>query len=228
MSDYSWGIAPALQSYLRGINPAEAPVLQALRATTAQLRQGKMVIAPEQAQLLTWLVSLISARTYLEIGVFTGYSSTAMALALPDNGHITACDISVTYTDIARHYWQLAGVRSKIDLHLQPAIITLDTLIAQGKCNDYDLALIDADKTPTPQYFERCLKLLRPGGILAIDNILLHGRVTSPQAATTSADSLSVATMQAFNASLAQDKRISILTLPIGDGLTLAQKKHTD
>lgn len=225
MSDHSWGIAPALQRYLRQINPPEAPILQALRADTVHQRQGKMAIAPEQSQLLTWLAALLQARTYLEIGVFTGYSSTAMALALPEDGRITACDISVTYTDIAQHYWQQAGVRQKIDLHLQPAIITLDALIDAGKHDCYDMALIDADKAPTPHYFERCLTLLRAGGVLAIDNVLLHGRVTTPP--PPEAESPSVDIMHAFNAQLAEDPRVHVLTLPIGDGLTLVQKKRT-
>ena len=126
MSHQSWGIRPDLQAYLQHINGGEAPVLQAIRAETARHRKGRMHIAPEQAQTLVWLAHLLKAQHYLEVGVFTGYSSTAMALALPEHGRITACDISVTFTDIARRYWQEAGVAHKIDLVLQPALITLD------------------------------------------------------------------------------------------------------
>jgi predicted O-methyltransferase YrrM len=198
------------QQYLADINPPEPTVLTELRAETAYHRKANMSITPEQA------------RYYLEIGVYTGYSSTAMALALPQDGHITACDINVTYTNIARKYWEKAGISAKIDLHLQPALITLDTLIAQQKNNHYDLALIDADKAPTPHYFERCLQLVRSGGIIAIDNVLLHGRVLRPAQLY---ESESTSIMRQFNASLVQDHRINMLTLPLGDGLTLIQKK---
>lgn len=210
------------QQYLVKINPAEPPILTELRNETANHRKHNMSIAPEQAQLMIWLSQLIQARYYLEIGVYTGYSSTAMAMALPEDGHITACDINVTYTDIARKYWQKAGVSAKIDLYLQPALITLDHLIAQQKTGHYDLVLIDADKTPTPHYYERCLQLVRSGGIIAIDNVFLHGRVMQAEQAR---DSESIKILRQFNASLVHDSRIRMLTLPLGDGLTLIQKK---
>lgn len=221
MTEHTARLTDDLISYLSAINPQEHPVLTRLRTETARHRQGEMTIAHTQVQLLVWLAQLIKARFYLEIGVFTGHSSTAMGLALPENGHITTCDINVTYTDIARHYWQEAGVAGKIDLKLQPALITLDQLIAQGFANHYDLALIDADKLPTRHYFERCLTLIRSGGIIAIDNVLLQGRV----AAARQQESESIQAMREFNASLRQDERIHILTLPLGDGLTLIQKK---
>lgn len=210
------------QQYLVKINPSEPPILTELRNETANHRKHNMSIAPEQAQLMIWLSQLIQARYYLEIGVYTGYSSTAMAMALPQDGHITACDINVTYTDIARKYWQKAGVSDKIDLYLQPALITLDHLIAQQKTGHYDLVLIDADKTPTPHYYERCLQLVRSGGIIAIDNVFLHGRVMQAEQAR---DSESIKILRQFNASLVHDSRIRMLTLPLGDGLTLIQKK---
>ena len=210
------------QQYLVKINPAEPPIVTELRNETANHRKHNMSIAPEQAQLMIWLSQLIQARYYLEIGVYTGYSSTAMAMALPQDGHITACDINVTYTDIARKYWQKAGVSAKIDLYLQPALITLDHLIAQQKTGHYDLVLIDADKTPTPHYYERCLQLVRSGGIIAIDNVFLHGRVMQAEQAR---DSESIKILRQFNASLVHDSRIRMLTLPLGDGLTLIQKK---
>ena len=213
---------PGLQSYLNRIGEPEHPVLQALRGRTQNHRLGKMALAREQAALLTWLARLIQAERYLEVGVFTGYSSTAMALALPEHARITACDISVTFTDIARETWRQAGVEHKIELHLQPALLTLDGLIAQGLENTYDMALIDADKPPTPHYFERALQLVRPGGIIAIDNLLLGGRVVQA-AAEKSPESHRI--LQAFNARLPHDERIETLTLPLGDGLTLVRKK---
>lgn len=222
MTAHTHHIAPELQHYLNAIGEAEHPVLAALRERTACHRLGKMAIAREQAALLTWLARLLKVENYLEVGVFTGYSSTAMALTLPENGRITACDINVTFTDIARETWQAAGVAHKIDLHLQPALLTLDDLIAQGKSGSYDLALIDADKAPTPQYFERCLQLVRHGGVVAIDNVLLNGRVIH-QTDGNAPPSLPV--LQQFNRKLPHDKRIVPITLPIGDGLTLLLKK---
>ena len=213
---------PGLQAYLNRIGEPEHPVLQALRGRTQNHRLGKMALAREQAALLTWLARLIRAERYLEVGVFTGYSSTAMALALPEHARITACDISVTFTDIARKTWRQAGVEHKIELHLQPALLTLDGLIAQGLENTYDMALIDADKPPTPQYYERCLQLVRSGGIIAIDNVLLGGRVMEEAGRDRPP---SIAILQDFNRRLPLDGRIVPITLPVGDGLTLLLKK---
>lgn len=213
---------PGLQAYLNRIGEPEHPVLQALRGRTQNHRLGKMALAREQAALLTWLARLIRAERYLEVGVFTGYSTTTMALALPEHARITACDISVTFTDIARETWRQAGVEHKIELHLQPALLTLDGLIAQGLENTYDMALIDADKPPTPQYYERCLQLVRSGGIIAIDNVLLGGRVMEEAGRDRSP---SIAVLQDFNRRLPLDGRIVPITLPVGDGLTLLLKK---
>ena len=213
---------PGLQAYLNRIGEPEHPVLQALRGRTKNHRLGKMALAREQAALLTWLARLIRAERYLEVGVFTGYSSTAMALALPEHARITACDISVTFTDIARETWRQAGVEHKIELHLQPALLTLDGLIAQGLENTYDMALIDADKPPTPQYYERCLQLVRSGGIIAIDNVLLGGRVMKEAGRDRPQN---IAVLQDFNRRLPLDGRIVPITLPVGDGLTLLLKK---
>lgn len=213
---------PGLQAYLNRIGEPEHPVLQALRGRTQNHRLGKMALAREQAALLTWLARLIRAERYLEVGVFTGYSSTAMALALPEHARITACDISVTFTDIARETWRQAGVEHKIELHLQPALLTLDGLIAKGLENTYDMALIDADKPPTPQYYERCLQLVRSGGIIAIDNVLLGGRVMEEVGRDRPP---SIAVLQDFNRRLPLDGRIVPITLPVGDGLTLLLKK---
>lgn len=222
MSIRATAATPGLLAYLRGINPAEHPALTRLRERTAQHRMGKMAVAPEQAAVLAWLARLTGAENYLEIGIFTGYSSTAVALALPEHGRVTACDINAAYTEYAREAWQEAGVAHKISLHLQPAIFTLDELLATGCADSYDLAFIDADKAPTPHYYERCLRLVRPGGIIAIDNLLLGGRVIE-QAQEDDPPALPV--IRAFNATLPHDTRIEPLTLPLGDGLTLLRKR---
>lgn len=213
--------SPELLHYLRDISTAEPPILAQIRTDITAHRLGKMAIAPEQAALLTWLAKLINTKKYLEIGTFTGYSSTAMALALPDEARLVCCDINVTFTDWARDYWQRAGVAHKIALHLQPAIITMDELLANGEAETFDFALIDADKPPTPHYFERCLKLVRRGGVIAIDNLLLGGRVMDDVRDNSPPSHL---ILQKFNRELAQDKRVVALTLPLGDGLTLLQK----
>ena len=222
MTTQTHNIDPALQDYLNSIGEKEHPALTALRSRTQSHRLGKMAIAREQAALLTWLARLLKAEKYLEIGVFTGYSSTTVALVLPEHGKITACDINVTFTDIARETWRAAQVAHKITLHLQPALLTLDDLISQGESGSYDLALIDADKPPTPQYYERCLQLVRKGGIIAIDNLLLGGRILSENDADAPP---SLAVLQAFNASLPGDPRVNAITLPVGDGLTLLIKQ---
>lgn len=210
-----------LLTYLRQINEPEHPVLAKIRLEMQQHRLGKMTIAPEQATFLTWLARLIQVENYLEIGTFTGYSSTAIALALPDHARLTCCDINVTFTNIAQQNWQKANVAHKITLELQPAIITMDQLLAQGKANMFDMAFIDADKPTTPQYFERCLSLIRSGGIIAIDNVLLGGRITKNQNNLSPSHDI----LRSFNAQLSRDHRIVPITLPLGDGLTLIQKK---
>jgi len=165
------------------------------------------------------LVKLIGARRTIEIGVFTGYSSLAVALALPDDGHILACDISDEYTQIARKHWQQAGVAHKITLVLAPALQTLDGKLAAGEAGKFDFAFIDADKTGYDGYYERCLKLLRPGGLIAVDNVLWGGEVTRE---SKDADTKA---LRAFNDKLHGDERIDVAMLPVGDGLTLARKR---
>ncbi|ULJ60847.1 O-methyltransferase [Wielerella bovis] len=222
MTVHAPSFTPQLLDYLRQISEPEHPILAQMRQDTEHHRLGKMAIAPEQAALLTWLARLMRVENYLEIGTFTGYSSTAMALALPDNARLTCCDINVTFTDIARQNWQRAGIAHKITLHLQPAIITMDEMLANGAANTFDMAFIDADKPPTPHYFERCLKLVRSGGLIAIDNILLNGRIINDVNENSPA---SHAILRDFNAHLPHDERIIPLTLPLGDGLTLIIKK---
>jgi len=207
----------ALSDYLLAIGVTESPLLRELREENAGHRMAKMQIAPEQGQLLGWLAKLIGARRYLEIGVFTGYSSLAVVQALPDDGEIVACDVSNEFTQVARRYWEKAGVTERIRLVLQPAINTLNELIAAGDIGRFDMAFIDADKPSYPAYFEACLQLVRPGGIIAIDNVFLNGRVVDPKPE----DPPGVHILHAFNAALVHDERVHHVTLPVGDGLTL-------
>lgn len=177
-------------------------------------------ISPEQGQFMSLLIRLIGAERAIEIGVYTGYSSLWTALALPPTGRLIACDISKQWTDVAKRYWKEAGVDKKIDLRLRPALDTLDRLLAEGRAGAFDFAFIDADKENYDAYYERCLALLRPGGLIAIDNTLLDGRVTAPDPG----DDETMA-IDALNTKLRQDTRIDLSLVPIGDGLTLVWKR---
>lgn len=179
-----------------------------------------MQIAPEQGQLLALLVRAVAARRIIEVGTFTGYSALVMALALPDDGCLVACDLSEEWTAIARRYWAEAGVADRIDLYLAPAADTLDRLIGEGGAGTYDVAFIDADKENYPLYYERALTLLRTGGLVAVDNVLWGGRVAD--AAVTDADTVAI---RAFNRLLRDDERVDLSLIPIGDGLTVARKR---
>ena len=181
---------------------------------------GGMQIPPEHGQFLALLIQLMGARRTLEIGVFTGYSSLAVALALPSDGRIVACDVSEEYTSVARRYWKEAGVDHMIDLRLRPALETLQELISQRQHNRFDFAFIDADKSNYEGYYEYALELVRPGGLIAIDNVLWHGRVVDPNA--NDADTLAI---RAINKKLLTDSRVNISLLPISDGLTLCYKR---
>ena len=198
----------------------EPKILQEIRQYSAQHRLGNMTAARSTISALLWIAHLIGTRYYLEIGVFIGYSSTAIAMMLPENGQVTACDISVTHTDIARYFWQKANVANKITLHLQPALITLNELIESKHENFYDLAFIDADKLPTEHYLEACFRLVRQGGVIAIDNITLCGKILDENANTPSRYQ-----MNALNHKIVHDSRFHAVSLPIGDGLTLLIKK---
>ena len=210
-----------LAAYLLQIGVTEHPVQTALREFTATHRMAKMQISPEQGQFLAWLVKLLGVRRYLEIGVFTGYSALTVALAMGEQGNTVACDMSTEFTTIARDYWRQAGVEDSIALYVQPAVKTLQMLLDDGQAGSFDLAFIDADKTSYPQYYEACLQLVRPGGVIAVDNIFLGGRVVEPQPE----DPPSVRAMQAFNASLKHDPRVVMSVLPIGDGMTLLTRR---
>jgi predicted O-methyltransferase YrrM len=200
----------------------EHPELAKLREATATHPRAVMQISPEQGALLQMLVKLIGAQRTIEIGVFTGYSALAVSLALPADGRILACDISDEFTQVGRPYWERAGVAGKIELVLEPALNTLDSRLARGEAGRYDFAFIDADKSSYDGYYERCLQLLRVGGLIAIDNVLWSGRVADDVDAAADADT---AALKALNTKLQADARVDLALLPISDGLTLARKR---
>jgi predicted O-methyltransferase YrrM len=221
MSRKTLTLDDALLDYVIEHGVREHPELAALRAATASHPRAAMQISAEQGALMQMLVRLLNARRTIEIGVFTGYSALAVALALPDDGRILACDNSDEFTQLARPYWKRAGVEHKIELVLEPAVNTLDARLASGHAGRYDFAFIDADKSNYSAYYERCLKLLRTGGLIAIDNVLWSGRVARPAAA----DDEDTRALQQLNRTLASDARVDLAMVPISDGLTLARKR---
>ena len=220
MSNRTLGLPDPVHAYLLQHSEPEPPLLTQLREETGTMAMSRMQIAPEQGQFMALLLQLMGARKVLEIGVFTGYSSLAMALALPPSGQLVACDISEDWTSVARRYWALAGVADKIDLRLAPALETLDRLVAEGQTGSFDFAFIDADKTAYLNYYERCLALVRPGGLIAIDNVLWNGSVADP-----SVDDEDTRAIRSFNQFIAADDRVTHSMVPIADGLTLALKR---
>jgi len=220
MAYKSLGLSPQLYEYLLSVSLRESATLQQLRQETAVLPQSVMQVTPDEGQFLGFLVQLLGVRKALEIGVFTGYSSLAVALALPEDGQLIACDVNETYTAIAHRYWEAAGVAHKVDLRLAPALETLDALLAEGQGGSFDFAFIDADKTNYWAYFERSLQLLRPGGLIAVDNVLWSGQVIDPDNHEPSTEAI-----RTFNQRLHQDERIHLCVLPISDGITLALKR---
>jgi len=219
MSNKTFTLSDDLYAYLFQNSVREPDILRRLREETAKDSMARMQIAPEQGQFMQLLVRLMGARRYLEVGVFTGYSSLAVALALPAEGRIVACDVSDTWTKVARRYWTEAGVAEKVDLRLAPALQTLDGLIAGGATGSFDFAFIDADKASYGVYYERALTLIRVGGLIAVDNTLWEGRVADPKARD--ADTKAI---RDFNRHLRDDRRVHLCLVPIGDGLSLALK----
>jgi predicted O-methyltransferase YrrM len=223
VSNKTFTLSEPLYRYVLENSLREPEVLRELREETAKLPLARMQIAPEQGQFMALLAKLMGARRCLEVGVFTGYSSLCVALALPGGGRIIACDTSREWTDIARRYWQRAGVADKVELKIGPAVQTLDALIAGDASGTFDFAFIDADKENYPVYFERTLKLLRTGGLAVIDNTLWSGKVAD------SADhDPDTEAIRAFNSSLSRDSRVFLSLVPIGDGLTLAMNIETN
>jgi len=220
MSNRSIGLDGPLYDYLLAASLREAPVLARLRAETAEHPRVNMQIAPEQGQFMALLARLTGAVRCIEVGVFTGYSSLAVALALPPGGRIVACDISPEYTAVAQRYWAEAGVADRIDLRLGPAVETLDALLADGAEATCDFAFIDADKQGYPVYWDEIVRRLRPGGLVAVDNVLWEGEVV--QADKAGAD---VEAIRAFNDEVLADDRVESVMLAVADGLTLACRR---
>jgi predicted O-methyltransferase YrrM len=222
MSRRTLNLDERLYQYVLDVSLHEHAELAALREATRTHPRAGMQIAPEQGQFLALLVRLLGARRTIEIGVFTGYSALAVALALPDDGRILACDISAEYTAAAQPYWQRAGVAHTIELAIAPALKTLETRLAAGEAGRYDFAFIDADKTNYDAYYEHCLRLVRAGGLIAFDNTLWGGRVAAPAGSRVDDDT---AALQVLNRKLRDDARIDLALLPLGDGLTLARRR---
>ena len=214
-------MSDALYAYMHRVSLRESDVQRRLREETAALEYSMMQISPEQGQLMRMLTGLVGARRAIEVGVFTGYSALCVALALPEDGELIACDVSEEWTAIAQRYWDEAGVAARIRLELAPAGETLDALVGEGRAGEFDIAFIDADKTGYDLYYERCLELLRPGGLVLIDNVLWGGSVADEN--DTSEDTLA---LRALNEKLRDDARVELCMLPVGDGLTLARKLH--
>ena len=219
MSNRTIRMNDALDAYLGRVSLRETDVQQRLREETAVLEYAGMQISPVQGQLMRMLAGLVGARRAIEVGVFTGYSALSVALALPEDGELVACDVNEEWTAIARRYWSEAGVDSKIRLEIAPAVETLDNLIREGRSGEFDIAFIDADKTSYDLYYERCLELLRPGGLVLVDNVLWSGKVADET--DRSEDTVA---LRAFNAKLRDDSRVELCMLPVGDGLTIARK----
>ena len=219
MANRTLTLDDTLQAYLVAHSVREIPAQSELREATRTHPHAGMQIGPEQGQLMALLVRLTGARRCIEVGVFTGYSALTVALALPADGYLLACDVSDAYTRVGRPFWEAAGIAGKIDLRLGPAIGTLDACIAAGEAGRYDFAFIDADKSSYDAYYERCLQLLRPSGLIAIDNVLWGGSVARPSTDT------DTRALQDLNDKLHRDERIDIAMLPVGDGLTLARKR---
>lgn len=213
-------MTPALYDYLLAHGVREHEVLAALRSRTAELAESNMQIASDQGAFMGMIIKLMGVKRVIEIGTFTGYSTLAMALALPSDGTIIACDVSDEWTNIGREHWEKAGVSARIDLRIAPAVQTLDALIEAGEEHAFDLAFVDADKTGYMAYYERLLKLVRPGGVILVDNVLWGGSIIDDQ--KQDADTVALRELNAF---IASDDRVDIVMLPIADGLTMARVK---
>ena len=221
-ADDPWNKGPIdldarLYSYLLGTT-REPEVLRQLRVETSTLRGSQMQVPPEQGQLMALLIELMGAKRVIEVGTYTGYSSIAMALALPSDGVLVACDTSEQSFEVARRYWKLAGVESKIEERLGDGKATLDALLARDGPGHYDVGFVDADKRGYWEYYEKLLKLVRPGGLIAVDNVLWYGKVADPDVADKQTEAI-----REFNARVAEDERVTQQIVPVGDGLTLCR-----
>ncbi|MEL6320305.1 MAG: class I SAM-dependent methyltransferase [Cyanobacteria bacterium J06626_14] len=221
MSNKTGKLHSHLYDYLLSVSLRESKILNQLRQETAQLPIGNMQISPDQGQFMALLIQLMGAKKILEIGTFTGYSALWMAQALPSDGTLITCDIEERCREFAQPHWQAAGVADKIDLRIAPALDTLGRLLTAGEADTFDFAFIDADKINYPHYYEKCLALLRPGGLIAIDNVLWGGAVANPE--KTDPDTVA---LRELNRALREDQRIELSMLPIADGLTLTLKRE--
>ena len=220
MSDFTLNLTSKLYDYLLQVSLREPDVLRELREVTHHMVGAQMQVSPEQGQFMAFLIELLGAKKTLDIGTFTGYSALVVALALPSDGKVMTCDVSTECTNVALPFWEQAGVANKIELHLAPALQTLQKLIDKGEAGTFDFAFIDADKTNYANYYEMSLKLLRTGGLIAIDNVLWGGKVADQ----TVQDKATLA-IRSLNENLLIDERVSLSLIPIGDGLTLARKR---
>ena len=220
MSNRTLNLTDRLYDYVLAVSLREPPLLARLREETSALPGAEMQISPEQGQLMAFLAELIEARRCLELGTFTGYSALSVARVLPPDGEVVTCDVDETATAVARRYWAEAGVADKIRLHLAPASETLERLIAEGQGDGFDFAFIDADKENYGVYYEQVLALLRPGGLMLIDNVLWSGAVADP--AREDPDTVAI---RALNETLRDDARVSLSLLPVSDGLSLVRKR---
>lgn len=218
MSRTTIQIDEALNDYLREVSVRETDVMTRLREETAELEAAMMQISPEQGQLMTLLVELLGVQRALEVGTFTGYSALCIADAMSPGSQLICCDVSEEWTDIARRYWAEADLEDRIDLHLRPAMETLEALVEDGRAGDFDFAFIDADKANYDGYYERCLELVSTGGLIAVDNTLWSGAVVDEANTEESTEAI-----RALNAKIAEDERVTPSVVPIGDGLTLAR-----
>lgn len=220
MSRTTHGLTEAVQNYIATVGIRPTPVQTALRDATTALPQAGMQICPEQGHFMALLIKLIDAKRCIEVGTFTGYSALMVAEALPEDGTLVCCDISDEFTSVGKPFWKEAEVDLKIDLRLGPAIETLDSLIAENQEGTFDFGFIDADKSNYDDYYERILELVRPGGLIGVDNTIWYGRVADPD--ENDADTTA---LKALNQKIHDDERVDMVLLPIGDGLTLCRKR---
>lgn len=219
MTNKTITLTDELYDYVLSVSLREPPILKRLREETARHPRANMQIAPEQGQFMMLLVQMLGAKKALEIGVFTGYSSLCVALALPSDGKLVACDVSAEWAAVAHRYWLEAGIVHKVDLRLAPAVETLDKLLQAGEAGTFDFVFIDADKTGYAAYYERALQLTRSGGLIVMDNMLRGGSVADPLTQNENTRAI-----HALNKKLHHDDRIQLSLLPVADGLTLALK----
>lgn len=220
MSRDTFGLDDELLAYIRESTLREGDLKRELREETGELEAAQMQISPEQGQFMGLLVEILGARRAIEIGTFTGYSAICVAEALPEDGELIACDVDEEWTDIARDYWRRAGLEERIELRLQPALETTRELLEAGQAGTFDFAFIDADKENYPVYYEETLELLRPGGLMAVDNTLWSGSVADEERTDETTESI-----RELNEKMGSDERVSMALVPIGDGVNLARKR---